>query len=94
MGKTDLSFLQKPKPMGILDPDSEKELKTKSNKKEEQKIIGRPPKKSDEKKSESVRVYFTKEEKKKLEKQANLGSGITIPLGHLIRKALIESKMI
>lgn len=57
------------------------------------KTIGRPPKSDDEKKKESVRVYFTKAEKRKLEGKANIG-GFNVPLGQLIRKVLKDKDYI
>lgn len=88
MSKKDISFLKQPNHTGILEPDIDKEECI------ENKKMGRPSKKVEEKKTESVKVYLTVQEKKKLEKSADLGSGVSISLGQLIRKALIEQDMI
>lgn len=85
MANNDLSFLKQPKHTGVL------EAETCSDKK---KKTGRPAKNIEDKKTEAVKVYLTVEEKKKLEAAADLGFGVSISLGQLIRKVLLEKDLI
>lgn len=83
MGTDDLSFLKQDKPTGILEPEPET--------KKIPKLMGRPTKDVEEKKSESIKVYLTPQEKLNLEQVAKeFGQGINVPLAQLVRKALVD----
>lgn len=98
MGQKDLSSFknkqsQTPEPvrekkLGLFKETAEKQpaKATKGKKK-----VGRPSKADDEKLSEKVLVSFTKAERAALEKLADKGHGIKIPLPVLIRALLKEA---